>query len=757
MAKAKRSIGVKLMIPILISFLVFVSVVVAAINFLTIYTSSRSFRRQLEQKEFLVYGQVEEQLRLLGNKISWFAESPLVLRLFSGEDAGIIREETASLLRALDVDGIVLVDPDGYVIGGASGPPTIGRDYARTIVSYTDDQNSSVRIYSLDSVMEIAASAPVFIGGELAGYGILEYSLQSRRFLNDLKAVTQCEIDVYQGSARRASTADMPASPADPSGYWSISGSGAGSLQADAFTGASQVQSGISPAIREPAPVSSAVTPAQPRVSAADAVSAASGTAMDDSPAALEIADTVLGLGENFSGEYRARGEQYLAVHIPLRDLSGSVIGIVSMGLPVSSVYEIARVLNSVIIPLLIVGITLLFVLLVIMFRNIVMLPIRATAAAAENLTSGEADLTYRIPLERNDEIGMIISDINTFIGAQRELVLKIKDAQGALQGIGENLESHSEESVKANAGIIAAAEDIRNQTENQSSSLVRTTEVLGHTADSIVSLNGLIRSQGESISQSSASIEEMISNIEAVTNSVQKMKTQFGELVAVSDSGREKQAAVDGKIRHILEQSQLLIEANTIIATIAAQTNLLAMNAAIEAAHAGSAGAGFSVVADEIRKLAENSQSQSVSIKKELKEITQSINDTVRSSAESQEAFRLVSSQINITDDLMLEIHNAMNEQRVASDQILHSLAEMNGSSADVQKTSAELTANMDRVNTEMNELTGIVTTIQEGIVRMGGNAREVNAAAENVLSLARETHDNIQVMEKTIGSFKV
>jgi methyl-accepting chemotaxis protein len=198
-------------------------------------------------------------------------------------------------------------------------------------------------------------------------------------------------------------------------------------------------------------------------------------------------------------------------------------------------------------------------------------------------------------------------------------------------------------------------------------------------------------------------------------------------------------------------------VGANLVIAQIAAKTNLLAMNAAIEAAHAGSAGKGFAVVADEIRTLAENARSQSNSIKTELSGIVQSVQNTVGISAKSQEAFRLVSEQISATDAFITRIDTAMEAQRKASAQIQEALDAINTAAARVQSTSTEMTGHMDGVQGEMDGLTNIVQSIQQDIVGMGESAREVNKAAETVLELAKDTHKNIQIMEGTIGSFKV
>jgi methyl-accepting chemotaxis protein len=471
--------------------------------------------------------------------------------------------------------------------------------------------------------------------------------------------------------------------------------------------------------------------------------------------------DAVLGLGETCRGEYTVGGTTYYGVHIPLKDGSGSRLGIVSMSLPMTSVGQTVQLIDRVVLPLLLGGIALLLIIFILLLRFVVIAPLKNTASTAaavsENLSSREADFTYQMPVKRRDEIGVIIRSINGFIASLRTLVSRLKDAQSSLRTIGENLAGQSEESAKANTRITDAATAIQGQTEDQGKSLERTTAVLQNASEDLSGLNTLIVEQNKAITASSSSVEEMAGAITAVTVAVREMKEQFNSLVLVADEGKKRQEDVDRQIQGILSQSESLVGANLVIAQIAAKTNLLAMNAAIEAAHAGDAGRGFAVVADEIRTLAENARSQSNSIKADLSDISKSVQDTAGISAKSQEAFRLVSEQISATDAFIARIDTAMDAQRKASTQIQEALGAINTAASRVQDTSEDMTRHMEGVKGEMDGLTNIVRAIQQAVISMGESAREVNRAAETVLDLAKDTHRNIQVMEENIGSFKV
>ncbi|MDR0585052.1 MAG: methyl-accepting chemotaxis protein [Treponema sp.] len=700
------SIGTKLLLPIFVCFAIFALSLMFTINILTTSTSTASFKAGIDGKEDLVYRLIDEQTALLEKKARWVAgDAEITGRLSSGESASF-QAQLDAMASALDVDGIALVDRDGYLLvhGGTSG--TEGARYVRTIISYTEGRDCITRMYSLDNTLELISAIPVFENGNLAGYGFIEYSILSDKFVNDLKALTQCEIDIYQGPRHRNSSEGIsPASEARK--VWITPF--AGSLSSDHDM----------------------------------------------------MIDTVLGLGKTYRGEYIAGGITYYGVHFPLKDGSDSQVGIISMSLPMTSVAETVALINRVVIPLLLGGIVFLLVIFILLLRGIVIRPLKSTAkitaAVSENLSSKEADFTCQIPVKQRDEIGVIIRSVNSFIASLRGLVKQLKDAQGSLQKIGENLSGRSEESANANARIMDTAMDIKGQTEGQAQSLEKTNQVLLDASSALAGLNTLILDQNKAVSASFSSVEKMAETIHAVQTSVQELKDQFTALVSVADTGKERQDAVDRQIQGILAQSQSLVGANQSIANIAARTNLLAMNAAIEAAHAGEAGRGFAVVAEEIRGLAESASSQSQSIKQELSGIARSVQDTVLISAKSREAFLQVSEQINATDAFVEKIGTAMEAQGDASAQIQGALDAIQSAASRVQVTSTDMTGHMDKVKKEMDELTGIVRAIQKGIIGMGDSAGEVNKAAEAVLELAKATHQNIQIMEETIGSFIV
>ncbi|MDR2633236.1 MAG: methyl-accepting chemotaxis protein [Treponema sp.] len=701
-----HSIGSKLLLPICICFVFFALMLLSTITVLTRSTAAASFKAGIDGKDGLVYRLIDQQTALLEKKAQWIAQEPGIIAVLTGGEQATSEAHLEAMLGALDVDGIAVVDSDDYLLIYSATSRSDGARYVRTIVSYTEDRQGITRLYSLDNSLELISAIPIFQEDRLLGYGFIEYSLQSDQFLSQLQALTQCDIDLYQGFNHRNSSEGLAEFSAQRKTWI---GPFTGSISSDHD----------------------------------------------------RMIDTVLGLGETYRGEYQVAGITYYGVHFPLKDGSDSRVGILSMSLPMSSVDATVALVNRVVLPLLLGGILLLLGVFLLLLRLIVIHPLKATAAAtaqvSENLSSKEADFTYQIPIKRRDEIGIITGSINGFIASLRDQVIRLKDAQGSLTDIGAQLGTQAEESVKANARIMDRALDIKTQTEGQSQSLERTNQVLVNAASALQGLNAVIEDQNQAMKASSSSLGKMEESIHAVQSAVQGMKDQFHALVQVADTGKERQDAADQQIQRIRAQSEALMGANQLIAKMSARTTLLAMNATIEAAHAGAAGKGFTVVADEIRSLAGNARTQSQMIKEELSGIVQLVEDTSQSSAKSQEAFLLLAEEIKTTDRFIKKIDTAMEAQGGALAQIEQALEAINHAGSRVNDTSRDMIGHMDRVKQELDTLTGIVQAIQQGIIGMGDSAKEVNLAAETVLNLARDTHRNIHIMEETIGSFQV
>ncbi|MCQ2579925.1 MAG: methyl-accepting chemotaxis protein [Treponemataceae bacterium] len=459
-----------------------------------------------------------------------------------------------------------------------------------------------------------------------------------------------------------------------------------------------------------------------------------------------------------YRGKNIIQGEDYLTMYTAI-DNEENMDGIYFIGIPVKVVKSTRQLILTVIIPVILFFTVMLCVLTFFILHYLIFNPLRLVSSAIHNLAakSENADLTYRINYNKNDEIGRLSVDIDTFIEYQQKLIKELKIAEVDLDYISMTLGSSASDSASSICQIMANIESVRHQTVNQTTAIESANNQMAMSIDMAKQLQATVKNQTADISTSASCIEEMIGNIASVNTAMQKMNAQFTELSGVTAEGKEKQLEVDKKITEMAAQSKLLIEANGVIARIASQTNLLAMNAAIEAAHAGDLGTGFSVVADEIRTLAENSSRQSHIIGQRMKEISTTISDVVSSSKSSSEAFVNVADKLSVTDRLVQEMSSMMTEQEESSKQVLDALHNINYSTEQVKEMTRGMEDAINKTNSEMSTMTQIADIVAGSMDEMAEGAVLINKSAQGVSDMVKQTRDNIDSMESMIGRFKI
>jgi methyl-accepting chemotaxis protein len=374
----------------------------------------------------------------------------------------------------------------------------------------------------------------------------------------------------------------------------------------------------------------------------------------------------------------------------------------------------------------------------------------------AEQISSAEKDLTKRISIASVDELGSIAGFVNDFFRGLLEVVTGIKRIQRDFVEVGRELERSAQTSASAVTQMADHVNQVQEKTVAQLESVVQCSGKVDEASLVIKSMEEVINKQADSVATASSSIEEMVGNIASVSNSINIMAGRFAELTTLSEEGRNAQTTSVEKINLISERSSALLEANKVISTIAAQTNLLAMNAAIEAAHAGDAGKGFAVVADEIRKLAENSAAQSKNISVEINQVQEAIGEVVSTSRISGTVFAKVSEHIGETDALVREVKHAMNEQNEGSTQILTTLQVINDVTAKVRGGSKEMSAGNGVILGEMNGISASSQEVRQSIGQIAAAFEEIEKTAQGVSTAAEKIMENIRGMESAVGHFK-
>ena len=416
--------------------------------------------------------------------------------------------------------------------------------------------------------------------------------------------------------------------------------------------------------------------------------------------------------------------------------------------------------INSLIVAM-IVGTTILLVLsaiiISIVILKIAVKPLRVLDTNILDLAEGSADLTRRLNFHSFKEMNSITNGFNKFTDKIHNTVRDIKTSKLHLEAVGQQLGNSSYETVHSINQISSHIQKLRDEMKKQSGSVTETASSVNEITSNIQSLERMIQSQAAEVTQASASVEEMLANIAAVTNSMDKMMVLFDNLSSEMQIGNERQADVNQRIIEIEQQSKMLHEANVVIASIAEQTNMLAMNAAIEAAHAGDAGRGFSVVADEIRKLSETSSEQSRNIGTQLTKIHTAIENMVSVSEESSQIFSSVSQQIQDTNTLVVQIQSAMTEQSSGSQQIATALHAMNNSTIEVKKASTEMTTGNKLIFDEVQKLQVAAEQMDSSMNSMNDEARKIFERGQILSEISERMEETIKDISVRIEQFIV
>jgi methyl-accepting chemotaxis protein len=404
------------------------------------------------------------------------------------------------------------------------------------------------------------------------------------------------------------------------------------------------------------------------------------------------------------------------------------------------------------------------FALLFLLFQAILFLvvqkqiirPIIGISGNLEQLANADADLTVAIEVSRKDEIGKLAESFNLFVSKLKSLILDVSKAIEDTDRVKLQVSSTTEETSSAITQISANLESIREQMQSLDNQTGSLTTAIEQVSSNITSMEGQILNQSSMVEESTAAITQMIASLDSVNSITQTRKQVTNSLRDVAQRGKEQISLTTQTFMTMVEYIQRIKEMAGTINSIAAQTNLLSMNAAIEAAHAGDAGQGFAVVAEEIRNLADSSGKSSASITKLIKDIQGSVARTQENMGDTTKAFELVSQEVHETLQGFLEIEQSVAELNQGGSQILHATQEIQQVTQHIRDGFIEIRQGTQSMVQSSQEIQQISTIVTSGMVESASGAEEIVSSMSYMVDQSHELQTIVETLKHLIGRLK-
>lgn len=392
---------------------------------------------------------------------------------------------------------------------------------------------------------------------------------------------------------------------------------------------------------------------------------------------------------------------------------------------------------------------------LILMSRGIVQ-PIKGLAKVIKGMAEGEADLSASIAVRGNDEVAELGANFNAFLGKLRLIVLSLKSVESQSESLGAELAANAQEVSASSRQISSSTGSMSQRTSFLKDEIGRSCEHVERINEYIANVVQMIHEQAASVNESSAAVVQMIANLgnieRATSAKIQLTRSLESQARRLEEGVLENAQAME----ETSKSTEIIAEMISVINAVASQTDLLAMNAAIEAAHAGDFGRGFSVVADEIRKLAEQTSANAKNIGDSIGKVVAGID---KASALSRESSATISEVLRGIEEVaggMNETMSGLHEISIGNSQVTESLGSLNKLTEEVKSSGVGMREGTAQINESMRKISAIVDENRNGIEEMLGGIKEISESMIRLSELSDLNSSTIKTLDTEMAKFK-
>ena len=376
----------------------------------------------------------------------------------------------------------------------------------------------------------------------------------------------------------------------------------------------------------------------------------------------------------------------------------------------------------------------------------------------AENCNEiAQGDFTKEVKEGSTKEAAELAEGFNNIIIDLSSLIKNIRNSASDIGYITENLSEASDvigQSVETANGSV---ENVAQSVQTQICSVDKISQSVTEIVTQINNLKSEIENQDRTIDNSSDSIEIVANNLLAVNEKIAETSKDVSELVEFADKNKNELKNSVAQILEVKEKSKNLLDTNKMIASVASQTNLLAMNAAIEAAHAGEAGKGFAVVANEIRKLAETTSKQAKTSSESLKLIQTQIDTISDTSMDVEKAFENTIKKIGNISTSVDSLKSSAEVQGQKAQEILSALDNMKSSSKIVKSGTEKIVEVTTAASSICSELVNLNSSVEQNLTECKDAATTLLSAASKITETVSKNNAYVETLNHAISPFKV